>query len=210
MEFEQSVWIDQLKKEVIFHNQYNASEENIRGRIVLDVGANVGVFSVFAASLGADKVYAFEPVPGTYDILCRHIKANGYDNVIVPIDAALGAAEGTSAAHFDAPGDPTATVAPMITARQQKEVEVTTVDAFVADNMVERVDFIKIDSEGSEAEILKGAKSTIERFHPVIAMSAYHKKEDIEELPKLLHSIVPEYKITLMERSEKDFYCKVD
>ena len=94
MEFEQSVWIDQLKKEVIFHNQYNASEENIRGRIVLDVGANVGVFSVFAASLGADKVYAFEPVPALCE--CLELNARLYGAHTTVRAVGLGAEDATA------------------------------------------------------------------------------------------------------------------
>jgi len=54
-----------------------------------------------------------------------------------------------------------------------------------------------MDIEGSELEALKGAEETIKKYHPVLAISAYHKPEDIVELPAYIRSIDPEYKFYL-------------
>lgn len=58
----------------------------------------------------------------------------------------------------------------------------------------ERVTFIKMDIEGSELEALKGAENTIKNFKPKLAISLYHKKEDLFEIPAYLLEIQPEYK----------------
>ncbi len=59
------------------------------------------------------------------------------------------------------------------------------------------VTFIKMDIEGAELEALKGAEETIKRYHPTLALSIYHKPEDIVELPRFIKSLVPEYKLYL-------------
>ena len=70
-----------------------------------------------------------------------------------------------------------------------------------------KVDFIKIDTEGYEAPILRGARETIKRCRPIISMSAYHNPNDKTELPALLNSITP-YRCELHRGSEEDFICK--
>ena len=58
----------------------------------------------------------------------------------------------------------------------------------------QRATFIKFDVEGSELEAIKGAKETIQKYHPRLAVSLYHKVEDVFEIPAYLLSLIPEYK----------------
>jgi len=60
-----------------------------------------------------------------------------------------------------------------------------TLDSFVKEYDVERVDFIKIDTEDSEREILKGAKETIRKFKPRMAIAAYHLLPDDKKIPEI-------------------------
>ena len=80
--------------------------------------------------------------------------------------------------------------------------EIKTIDSFDIP-----MDFLKIDTEGYEANILRGAAETIKKHKPIIAMSAYHKPEDKNELPKLLNSITP-YDCVLSFSGEEDFICR--
>jgi hypothetical protein len=77
-----------------------------------------------------------------------------------------------------------------------------TLDSFCKEYNVERVDFIKIDAEGSEREIIKGAKETIKRFKPKMAIAAYHLPDDKKVIPELVLSIRNDYKFKLMDKGE--------
>lgn len=61
--------------------------------------------------------------------------------------------------------------------------------------------FIKMDVEGAELEALKGAEKSIRNYHPKLAISIYHKPEDIDEIPRLLLQYYPEYKFYLRHYS---------
>ena len=74
------------------------------------------------------------------------------------------------------------------------EVYLTTIDNIVQD---ERVTFIKMDIEGAELKALMGARNTIIKNHPRLAICAYHKQSDLYELPEYILSLVPEYKFLL-------------
>lgn len=61
------------------------------------------------------------------------------------------------------------------------------------------VDFIKLDVEGAEIQALMGAAKTIEHFRPILAISLYHRAQDIWEVPKLLKSLCPDYLFNLRQ-----------
>jgi FkbM family methyltransferase len=61
------------------------------------------------------------------------------------------------------------------------------------------VDFIKLDVEGAEIQALMGATKTIEHFRPILAISLYHRAQDIWEVPKLLKSLCPDYLFNLRQ-----------
>ena len=94
-------------------------------------------------------------------------------------------------------------------ASRLEDVAVTSIDSFVKEKNITHVEFIKIDTEGYEANILEGARQTIQKWKPVIAMSAYHNKNDKENLPKLLKEISSDYVCELHKSAEEDFICYV-
>jgi hypothetical protein len=74
-------------------------------------------------------------------------------------------------------------------------VPLTTIDHLVEELKLDRVDFIKMDIEGSEYRALEGARNTIARFHPRLAIAAYHLPTDNQSIPQLVQSIWPGYRM---------------
>lgn len=72
----------EIYREILEENIYHLSREHIQDRYVLDVGANIGIFSLFASQLGARQVFAIEPVTQTFYQLCRNINISNYKNII--------------------------------------------------------------------------------------------------------------------------------
>ena len=80
--------------------------------------------------------------------------------------------------------------------------QVTTIDAYVREHNLPSVDFIKLDTEGAELEILKGAKISIARYKPILAISAYHKPDDFWVLMNFIKSIRPDYEFAMRQGAE--------
>src|SRR5262245_2231571 len=153
-------------------DEYRAFRDAVRpGMNALDVGANVGAYSLllgqWVGSSGA--VFAFEPAPEAYDGLRRHIGLNNLAPIVTPVRAAVGAASST--ARFVV--EPTAGESRLATAgdggARTVEVPVTTIDDFCARNRL-TPDFIKIDVEGAELDVLRGARETIQRTRGRLAL----------------------------------------
>ena len=80
--------------------------------------------------------------------------------------------------------------------------QVTTIDAYAREHNLPSVDFIKLDTEGAELEILKGAKTSIARYKPILAISAYHKVDDFWTLMNFIKSIRPDYEFAMRQGAE--------
>ncbi len=89
--------------------------------------------------------------------------------------------------------------------RETQMIEATSLDAFLMEEPERDVTFIKMDIEGAEKEALLGAKETIARLHPRLAISIYHRPEDIHELPEIILSCHSDYKLYLRHYSFADY-----
>jgi FkbM family methyltransferase len=194
--------------DIIIRNQYSATKENIRGKVVIDAGANRGMFSLCAAALGAKKVYAFEPVSKTFMKLRQNVIRNGFEGIIIPVNAALGEETGKSTIFYHGENEGAAASLVFKEKRENSEdIDITTIDSFMAGKK-ESVGFIKIDTEGYERQVLAGARKTIIKNKPALSFSAYHFKEDVTELPKVVNGIRSDYTSALKKLGEADFYCE--
>jgi FkbM family methyltransferase len=134
------------------------------GMVVVDIGANIGYYTLIAARLVGNKgtVYAFEPEPSNYKLLCENIAINGYTN-IVPIEQAVSDASGKAKLYVDrAIGDVSSFAKDNVLLHSKNadclEVETTTLDDFFERTVGDdRIDFMKIDVEGAEELVVDGA-----------------------------------------------------
>lgn len=76
-------------------------------------------------------------------------------------------------------------------------ISATTIDYEKEENNIEKIDFIKLDVEGAEMEVLKGAKNTIEKDRPQMAISIYHSFDDFVSIPLYLHEELSDYSFRL-------------
>jgi len=130
------------------------------GATVFDVGANLGAYSVLLAQwVGPEgRVHAFEPAPGARKGLMRHLVLNGMQRRVDVHAEAMSAGSGTARFHaVGMQGDNR-----LITGTDADGIDVTTtsIDDFCALHDV-RPAFIKLDVEGAELDVLKGARATI-------------------------------------------------
>lgn len=88
---------------------------------------------------------------------------------------------------------------PNVSLHNMNTIHTTRIPCCSIDEVVgnDNITFIKMDIEGSELEALKGAKNTIKRCRPILAISVYHKPEDIVEIPSYIKSLIPEYRLFL-------------
>ena len=145
------------------------------GAVVLDVGANIGLHSLRAARLpGVSQVFAFEPAATTFAMLERNIARNGLTGKIRACPLAVSATPGRAAFHFCA-DDAYSSLVPdnRRPVQQTYAVTVTSLDEWCAANAISRIDLIKIDVEGSEADVITGAQATLRRCRPELVVEIY-------------------------------------
>lgn len=131
-----------------------------------------------------DKVYAFEPSEDNFQ-LCERCKSENKMDFVNLYN--YGTWSRNDVLQFDATMDTGSRVA----ANGEAKIRVVAIDDIVGED---KVTFIKMDVEGSELESLRGAKKTILNHKPKLAISIYHKLEDMVTIPSYIHSIVPYYK----------------
>jgi FkbM family methyltransferase len=129
--------------------------------VVVDIGANIGYYSLIAGRLvgNGGKVYAFEPEPANYQTLIRHIQINGYTNIF-PVQKAISNQCGKTELFLSEVnlGEPSLCERNISKKAGFLQVETITLDEFFQDC---RVDFIKIDAQGAEGRILEGAQQVL-------------------------------------------------
>ena len=126
-------------------------------KTVIDVGANVGFFSMLIRDIfPSSKIYSIEPVPLTYSCLKRNLvgdrKTHTYN---------LGVSDRPRIAKMNFNSQLSAIS--QISSAGDIDVKLTTLDKFIRDNQIDMIDILKIDTEGHELNVLKGAKKALSK-----------------------------------------------
>lgn len=161
--------------EVVYKGIYERNFSLGRGQTVMDVGAHIGSFTIMAAKkVGPGGiVVSLEPSSRNYKMLGVNIKANHYGNVR-PLNMAAGSTPGVARLNlYRRPGGNSFHERGDFDRVGVEEVKVTTLDGIADELKLGRVDFIKIDVEGHELEVLKGASRILGAFHPNIVMETH-------------------------------------
>lgn len=141
------------------------------GAIVVDVGANLGYFSLLLAQaeVPVQQVFAFEPAAANYELLQRNIALNDCGERVTAIHAALGTADGDAVLHLSEDNLGDHQLVPSETGRQTEPVRILAGDAYFAGRM-ERADVVKIDTQGTEAAVVSGLWQLLQRSRPALQM----------------------------------------
>ena len=141
--------------------------------LVLDIGANTGIYTLLALSANPDsQVVAFEPVPELRKYLMNNLEANGYSDRCVIQNCAVSDTEGRT--KFHVPDLPLPTTSSLHSdgfrgiAGQLIDVDVKTVDNVIAEDQT--IDLVKLDIEGFEDRALKGMTRILGRDKPIIML----------------------------------------
>lgn len=181
------------------------------GMIVLDIGANQGVYTLLASKLVGPqgKVFAFEPSPRDRKALARNLTLNRSKNVTV-CDVALGESNTqavlfTAEPHFSGCSSLRPPAKDIPTATFPVDVNVLRLDDWIATTGAGPIDFIKLDVEGGELSVLKGAPNLLQvRPRPIILAEV----QDIRTAP--WGYAAKEIILALQDRSYKWFGLSVD
>ena len=165
---------------------YTGTEVRVKpGAVVLDCGANIGVFTRLSLERGAGKVIAIEPAPENLECLRRNFAKEIADGRVVVYPKGVWDKDDVLTLNVD----PHNSAADSFLIHREgghegNKVPLTTIDKLVGELGLDRVDFVKMDIEGAEVRALMGGQATIAKYHPLMALSAYHNPTDPVEVPK--------------------------
>ena len=169
-----------------------ALEKYLRpGDVFVDVGASIGWFTLIAAkAVGkSGKVYAFEPQPDSLNLLKKNVAANHFENVVVPTQAVVANKGGTTKLYavggawtWSSVFDPRKDYEKNIEANFRKDEDRTVreyeVESVRLDDVLPgKVDFLKVDVEGANDDVVRGALAMIKR-NPAMKLLIEHPSEE--------------------------------
>lgn len=182
-----------LIMEQLIDRVYEKAPVKIRpGDTVIDVGGHLGVFTLLALSRGAGTVVVVEPEPTNIACLGKTFQDELREGSVLLVKAAAWHRRGVL--EFDLP-DAANTGEGRIAEGGSIQVEARMIDEIVEELALERIDFIKMDIEGAERHALAGAKQTLARFKPRLALSIYHLADDPEVIPEIARDARSDYQV---------------
>ena len=174
--------------------------------IVVDAGAHYGFYSIMCSKLVGPKgmVLAFEPERWNFAFLLANLKMNNTRNVKA-YNFALGSVNGHVKLYRSEHTLGHSTVA---TSGNWSLVTVRRLDAVIEDVGPDRIDLIKIDVEGAELDVLKGAVGILRKFTPRLTIAAYHYPTEAQQLIQFIEVEAPFYepkirKVTVWDSQDK-------
>lgn len=170
---------------MIFENKiYDQFYSPSKNDVVLDVGSHIGLFTLKMAQK-VKRVIAIEPYRPSFDLLVSNIKKNAFKNVMA-INVALSDFSGETKLFIDESSQGHSVVSDN---EKSVDTKTLTLDKLVERLSLSKVDFIKINVEGSELNVLKGASQTLLKTHLMLAIAANHYPEQKRDVLNFLLTI---------------------
>lgn len=190
---------------------YGRGDRGVRpGDVVLDGGANVGVFTREALTAGARLVVAIEPAPENLECLRRNFRAEIEAGRVIVYPKGVWDREDSLTLYINPRNSTLDSFVAHPGTIEQPAIPLTTVDRLAAELQLDRVDFIKLDIEGAEPKALAGAAEVLKRFKPRLAISAYHSGDEAGEIPAMIRKAREDYQMTCGPCSEYKWSIRPD
>lgn len=186
--------------EVNVYETYQGHEDTVLpGDTVVDAGAHVGVYTRYALKRGAARVISIEPDPT--NILCfeRNFADEIASGKVILVKAGVWHEESDLELHIHDHISTRPTLFSMDGISHSITVPVRPLDDIVDELRLDRVDFIKMDIEGAERQAVEGARRTIQRFRPRMALCTYHMVDDPVAVPEATLKIQSDYRVHAKE-----------
>ena len=186
----------------VFYSKYAIDElttlDSVRNKDIIDAGGYVGDTALLFSSYTDKSIHVFEASPSNMDIIRETIRLNHLEN-IVPVSKALGEKSGTATFSLGERNSCNSLVErPGYNYPNHIEVPVITLDDYVRENNLE-VGLIKVDIEGGEQLLLKGAVETIRTQHPILLISIYHSANDFFEIKPMIEKMCDKYTFRIIK-----------
>ena len=186
----------------VFFTRYGIDKlttlDSVRNKHIIDAGGYVGDTALLFSSYTDKNIHVFEASPSNMDIIRETIRLNHLDN-IVPVSKALGEKSGTATFSLGERNSCNSLVErPGYNYPNHIEVPVITLDDYVRENNLE-VGLIKVDIEGGEQLLLKGAVETICTQHPILLISIYHSANDFFEIKPMIEKMCDKYTFRIIK-----------
>ena len=186
----------------VFFTRYGIDKlttlDSVRNKHIIDAGGYVGDTAFLFSSYTDKSIHVFEASPSNMDIIRETIRLNQLEN-IVPVSKALGEKSGTATFSLGERNSCNSLVErPGYNYPNHIEVPVITLDDYVRENNLE-VGLIKVDIEGGEQLLLKGAVETIRTQHPILLISIYHSANDFFEIKPMIEKMCDKYTFRIIK-----------
>ena len=186
----------------VFFTRYGIDKlttlDSVRNKHIIDAGGYVGDTALLFSSYTDKDIHVFEASPSNMDIIRETIRLNHLDN-IVPVSKALGEKSGTARFSLGERNSCNSLVErPGYNYPDHIEVPVVTLDDYVRENDLE-VGLIKVDIEGGEQLLLRGAVETIRTQHPILLISIYHSANDFFEIKPMIEKMCDKYTFRIVK-----------
>ena len=186
----------------VFFTRYGIDKlttlDSVRNKHIIDAGGYVGDTALLFSSYTDKNIHVFEASPSNMDIIRETIRLNHLDN-IVPVSKALGEKSGTATFSLGERNSCNSLVErPGYNYPDHIEVPVVTLDDYVRENNIE-VGLIKVDIEGGEQLLLRGAVETIRTQHPILLISIYHSANDFFEIKPMIEKMCGKYTFRIVK-----------
>jgi len=169
-----------------------------RNGVFIDVGSHIGKFTIPVAKMGAN-VISIEPHPDNFEVLVKNIRLNKVENKVIPMNIALSD-ENTKGKLYIGINSLRHSIVENY-GKGSIRVTFNTLDNIVENTGINRIDFIKIDVEGSELNVIKGGLKSIGKFKPNMVIEV--RKYNLEKLESILSSVG--YSVEIIEEAKYEY-----